>query len=181
MGPNAAAEVSARPVPMEPMYILINLGLSENFGAIDYEGLEVSLQCLSRRVRRLRTDVSSPSSSRTSGLFIFTSNTYESTNRPTQRTLDAILIPSLPFVRSLRLVVRASTLTLPLGLLFDLAGEVHRAIHPRMFVPLFLLLLVFPELIRPPLPCFFQRYRPEHHDRSFSSLSHPPSAKETCR
>ncbi|KAL7417565.1 beta-glucan synthesis-associated [Mrakia frigida] len=40
MGPNAAAEVSARPVPMEPMYILINLGLSENFGAIDYEGLE---------------------------------------------------------------------------------------------------------------------------------------------
>ncbi|KAL7412678.1 beta-glucan synthesis-associated protein-domain-containing protein [Mrakia frigida] len=40
MGPNADAEVSMRPVPQEPMYILANLGISENFGAVDYDGLE---------------------------------------------------------------------------------------------------------------------------------------------
>lgn len=39
MVPNAAAQVGQRPIPYEPMYILLNLGLSENFGAIDYEGL----------------------------------------------------------------------------------------------------------------------------------------------
>lgn len=39
MAANAAAGVGPRPVPQEPMYIIINLGLSENFGAIDYEGL----------------------------------------------------------------------------------------------------------------------------------------------
>lgn len=36
MGPNAEAEVGQRDVPKEPMYIIINLGLSENFGAVDY-------------------------------------------------------------------------------------------------------------------------------------------------
>lgn len=35
MGPNAAAQIGQRPVPHEPMYIIINLGLSENFGAIE--------------------------------------------------------------------------------------------------------------------------------------------------
>lgn len=65
MGANAEAEVGDRPVPYEPMvrrvaleprqsasgldaderararqYIILNLGLSENFGAIDYVGLE---------------------------------------------------------------------------------------------------------------------------------------------
>jgi len=35
MGPNAEAQVSQRPVPYEPMYLLVNLGISENFGAIE--------------------------------------------------------------------------------------------------------------------------------------------------
>lgn len=57
MGPNKAARVAARPVPQEPMYILINLGLSENFGIIDYEGLAVSFRERSSTTRRrLRTD-----------------------------------------------------------------------------------------------------------------------------
>lgn len=28
-------EISARPVPKEPMYVIINLGMSENFGEVD--------------------------------------------------------------------------------------------------------------------------------------------------
>ncbi|KAI0735053.1 glycoside hydrolase family 16 protein [Earliella scabrosa] len=39
MGPDPIAEISARPVPQEPMYIIMNLGLSENFGFVDYEHL----------------------------------------------------------------------------------------------------------------------------------------------
>lgn len=57
MGPDPTVEISARPVPQEPMvciflllithtsngssrkYIIINLGMSENFGAIDFEHL----------------------------------------------------------------------------------------------------------------------------------------------
>jgi hypothetical protein len=35
MAANTAAEVSGRPVSEEPMYMIINLGLSENFGAIE--------------------------------------------------------------------------------------------------------------------------------------------------
>jgi beta-glucan synthesis-associated protein KRE6 len=42
-GPGVAAdtrvEISARPVPQEPMYILVNLGMSENFGYVDLEHL----------------------------------------------------------------------------------------------------------------------------------------------
>lgn len=42
-GPGVAAdtrvEISARPVPLEPMYILVNLGMSENFGYVDLEHL----------------------------------------------------------------------------------------------------------------------------------------------
>lgn len=42
-GPGTAAdtrvEISARPIPQEPMYILMNLGISENFGFVDYENL----------------------------------------------------------------------------------------------------------------------------------------------
>ncbi|KAB5589699.1 Beta-glucan synthesis-associated protein SKN1 [Ceratobasidium theobromae] len=33
-------EIGARPVPMEPMYMIINLGISPNFGAIDWEHLK---------------------------------------------------------------------------------------------------------------------------------------------
>ncbi|THG96277.1 hypothetical protein EW026_g5526, partial [Hermanssonia centrifuga] len=35
MGPDAATEISARPVPQEPMYIIANLGMSFNFGTVD--------------------------------------------------------------------------------------------------------------------------------------------------
>ncbi|KAK0464977.1 beta-glucan synthesis-associated [Desarmillaria tabescens] len=42
-GPGVAAdtrvEISARPVPQEPMYILVNLGMSENFGYVDLDHL----------------------------------------------------------------------------------------------------------------------------------------------
>nr|XP_018259340.1 uncharacterized protein I303_08268 [Kwoniella dejecticola CBS 10117]OBR81498.1 hypothetical protein I303_08268 [Kwoniella dejecticola CBS 10117] len=40
MGPNADAMVGQRLVSEEPMYLIINLGISENFGAVDYDGLE---------------------------------------------------------------------------------------------------------------------------------------------
>jgi hypothetical protein len=35
MKPVPEADVGQRPVPYEPMYLIINLGLSENFGAIE--------------------------------------------------------------------------------------------------------------------------------------------------
>ncbi|WVQ63753.1 uncharacterized protein L199_001906 [Kwoniella botswanensis] len=40
MGPNDEAMVGQRLVSEEPMYLIINLGISENFGAVDYDGLE---------------------------------------------------------------------------------------------------------------------------------------------
>ncbi|ORY28762.1 beta-glucan synthesis-associated protein-domain-containing protein [Naematelia encephala] len=39
MGPNSKAEVGQRLVSEEPMYLIMNLGISENFGAVDYDGL----------------------------------------------------------------------------------------------------------------------------------------------
>ncbi|WWD21278.1 hypothetical protein CI109_105762 [Kwoniella shandongensis] len=39
MGPNSEAQVGQRLVSEEPMYLIVNLGISENFGAVDYEGL----------------------------------------------------------------------------------------------------------------------------------------------
>ncbi|KNZ80548.1 Beta-glucan synthesis-associated protein KRE6 [Termitomyces sp. J132] len=39
MDADPTVEVSARPVPQEPMYIIINLGISENFGKVDFEHL----------------------------------------------------------------------------------------------------------------------------------------------
>ncbi|CUA66683.1 Beta-glucan synthesis-associated protein KRE6 [Rhizoctonia solani] len=40
MGPDPRVELTGgRPVPMEPMYLIINLGISPNFGAIDWEHL----------------------------------------------------------------------------------------------------------------------------------------------
>ncbi len=36
MGPNADAGVGQRLVSEEPMYLIVNLGLSENFGAIEW-------------------------------------------------------------------------------------------------------------------------------------------------
>jgi beta-glucanase (GH16 family) len=35
MGPNAQAMVGQRLISEEPMYIIINLGISENFGAVE--------------------------------------------------------------------------------------------------------------------------------------------------
>lgn len=39
MGPDDRTEISARPIPQEPMYILANLGFSLNFGAVDFDKL----------------------------------------------------------------------------------------------------------------------------------------------
>ncbi|KAF5322890.1 hypothetical protein D9619_000621 [Psilocybe cf. subviscida] len=39
MAADPSVEISARPVPQEPMYIIINLGMSKNFGNIDFEHL----------------------------------------------------------------------------------------------------------------------------------------------
>ncbi|KAJ7923654.1 glycoside hydrolase family 16 protein [Mycena leptocephala] len=36
---DTATEISARQVPVEPMYVIMNLGLSENFGFIDFDHL----------------------------------------------------------------------------------------------------------------------------------------------
>jgi len=39
MGADSRVEISARPIPQEPMYIIFNLGMSENFGTVDLEHL----------------------------------------------------------------------------------------------------------------------------------------------
>ncbi|KAG2013318.1 beta-glucan synthesis-associated protein [Coprinopsis cinerea AmutBmut pab1-1] len=39
VGPNPAVEISARPIPQEPMYIILNLGMSRNFGDVDFANL----------------------------------------------------------------------------------------------------------------------------------------------
>ncbi|KAJ3532117.1 hypothetical protein NMY22_g7877 [Coprinellus aureogranulatus] len=39
MGPDNIVQISARPIPQEPMYILINLGMSRSFGAVDLADL----------------------------------------------------------------------------------------------------------------------------------------------
>ncbi|KAF8755074.1 Glycoside hydrolase family 16 protein [Rhizoctonia solani] len=39
MGPDSKTQIGQRPVPQEPMYILANLGMSYNFGPIDFEHL----------------------------------------------------------------------------------------------------------------------------------------------
>jgi len=35
MGADSRVEISARPIPQEPMYIILNLGMSKNFGFVD--------------------------------------------------------------------------------------------------------------------------------------------------
>ncbi|KIM46404.1 glycoside hydrolase family 16 protein [Hebeloma cylindrosporum] len=39
LGPDPSVAISARPVPQEPMYVIINLGMSKNFGSIDFAHL----------------------------------------------------------------------------------------------------------------------------------------------
>ncbi|EJC99060.1 beta-glucan synthesis-associated protein [Fomitiporia mediterranea MF3/22] len=39
MGPDDLVQISARPVPQEPMYVILNLGISEQFGFVDFEHL----------------------------------------------------------------------------------------------------------------------------------------------
>ncbi|KAF8893334.1 glycoside hydrolase family 16 protein [Infundibulicybe gibba] len=39
MGPDTAVEIGTRPVPQEPMYIILNLGISTNFGFVDFDNL----------------------------------------------------------------------------------------------------------------------------------------------
>ncbi|CAE6396751.1 unnamed protein product [Rhizoctonia solani] len=40
MAADPIVEIQARPIPQEPMYIIVNLGISPNFGAIDFEHLQ---------------------------------------------------------------------------------------------------------------------------------------------
>ncbi|KAF8683192.1 Glycoside hydrolase family 16 protein [Rhizoctonia solani] len=40
MAADPVVEIGSRPVPQEPMYIIVNLGISPNFGAIDFEHLQ---------------------------------------------------------------------------------------------------------------------------------------------
>ncbi|TRM64746.1 beta-glucan synthesis-associated [Schizophyllum amplum] len=39
MAADPKVDIGARPVPQEPMYLIINLGISENFGTVDYDHL----------------------------------------------------------------------------------------------------------------------------------------------
>lgn len=39
MAADSRVEISSRPVPEEPLYIIINLGISQNFGAVDFDHL----------------------------------------------------------------------------------------------------------------------------------------------
>ncbi|KAG8885362.1 hypothetical protein FRB97_001437 [Tulasnella sp. 331] len=41
IGPNAASQISHRVISEEPMYLITNLGLSHNFGVIDFAGLDL--------------------------------------------------------------------------------------------------------------------------------------------
>ncbi|KAF8973556.1 beta-glucan synthesis-associated [Flammula alnicola] len=36
---DSRVEISSRPIPQEPLYLIVNLGMSENFGVIDFEHL----------------------------------------------------------------------------------------------------------------------------------------------
>ncbi|KAJ3715052.1 glycoside hydrolase family 16 protein [Lentinula raphanica] len=40
VGADSDVEISARPVPQEPLYLLANLGISENFGYVDFDHLK---------------------------------------------------------------------------------------------------------------------------------------------
>ncbi|KAF8514321.1 beta-glucan synthesis-associated protein [Hysterangium stoloniferum] len=39
MGPDQLVKIGQRPIPQEPMYIIMNLGISENFGGVDFKHL----------------------------------------------------------------------------------------------------------------------------------------------
>ncbi|KAI6152245.1 glycoside hydrolase family 16 protein [Pisolithus tinctorius] len=39
MGADSAVQISARPVPQEPMYVILDLGMSTNFGPVDLDNL----------------------------------------------------------------------------------------------------------------------------------------------
>ncbi|KAJ7783618.1 beta-glucan synthesis-associated protein [Mycena maculata] len=39
MAADTAVEIAARPIPQEPLYLIANLGMSENFGTVDFEHL----------------------------------------------------------------------------------------------------------------------------------------------
>ncbi|KAH0834148.1 beta-glucan synthesis-associated protein-domain-containing protein [Lanmaoa asiatica] len=41
LGPDPLTEISARPIPQEPMYIIANLGFSVNFGGIDFADIQL--------------------------------------------------------------------------------------------------------------------------------------------
>jgi len=39
LGPDPSVQIGARPVPEEPMYLIMNLGMSTNFGPVDLDHL----------------------------------------------------------------------------------------------------------------------------------------------
>ncbi|KAI4523055.1 glycoside hydrolase family 16 protein [Schizophyllum commune] len=51
MGADTAVEISARPVPQEPLYLLANLGMSQNFGFVDVEHLQFPTKMLVDYIR----------------------------------------------------------------------------------------------------------------------------------
>ncbi|KAG6335081.1 hypothetical protein ID866_4009 [Astraeus odoratus] len=51
VGPDSLTEISARPIPQEPMYIIANLGFSINFGGIDFENIELPATMLVDYIR----------------------------------------------------------------------------------------------------------------------------------
>ncbi|OBZ79711.1 Beta-glucan synthesis-associated protein SKN1 [Grifola frondosa] len=40
MGPDTLVEIASRPVPQEPLYLIMNLGMSKNFGFVDFDHLK---------------------------------------------------------------------------------------------------------------------------------------------
>jgi beta-glucanase (GH16 family) len=40
MGPDTTVEINSRPIPQEPMYLIVNLGISPAFGTIDFKHLQ---------------------------------------------------------------------------------------------------------------------------------------------
>ncbi|SNX82220.1 probable KRE6 - glucan synthase subunit [Melanopsichium pennsylvanicum] len=51
LGPDAGTQVSQRPIPYEPMYILLNLGISASFTTVDWKHLQWPAQMLVDYVR----------------------------------------------------------------------------------------------------------------------------------
>ncbi|KAF8555182.1 glycoside hydrolase family 16 protein [Imleria badia] len=51
LGPDPLTEISARPIPQEPMYIIANLGFSVSFGGIDFANIQLPATMLIDYIR----------------------------------------------------------------------------------------------------------------------------------